>query len=425
MSLNMPHQQYQYTYIRLLMCVFVLYPFSIKLSNAAIILLAAHWLFALVRTPRVLRWNQKFVWLLIGLYIVTALSALYSENLRSTMMELEKKLPLLILPLVIGTSPVLTAKQLKKIINFGSWTVVAVLIFCLAAAAVRKLSGHPEGFFWRDLTSPLDDLHPSYFTLYINFFITWLMVILLRDWDDLDRGKKISVFSRLVLFYIAHVLLASKIHLMIAGIIPVACGLLLLSRQQLRWIVPAAVVVLLLGAIAMLNTQTGQRFRSIEKYSYELDSPVSEFNELTIRLALAECSWLVLRESPVLGVGAGDVQKKLDSVYRAVDYKYGYLDQQNPHNQYLSQWLATGLAGLAVLLYILATSARFAYKHRLHDFLILTALFGISFFTESILERQKGIVLFSLLFSLYLFTEHDPPGRPEPTTQRLSSKNPS
>ena len=146
-----------------------------------------------------------------------------------------------------------------------------------------------------------------------------------------------------------------------------------------------------------------ERFGHISRIEYKLDAPVETFNELTIRFALIECAWMVVKENLVFGVGIGDVRKELDKVYRKVDYKFGYLDNQDPHNQYLQIAIGSGIVGLLIFLISFLVPLYFSILANDKFYIFFSVLFLFSFLFESVLERHNGIILYSFFNSLLLF----------------------
>jgi len=81
----------------------------------------------------------------------------------------------------------------------------------------------------------------------------------------------------------------------------------------------------------------------------------------------------------------------------------GYLGY-NFHNQYLEVLVGTGIPGLLILLAILAGIFRAREKLLLFPFSVYILTF-IFFMTESVLERQAGIVFFTLLWTFRPYPE--------------------
>jgi O-antigen ligase len=158
-----------------------------------------------------------------------------------------------------------------------------------------------------------------------------------------------------------------------------------------------------LSAWMMSGTYIEHRIRNINTTSYRLDNPPKKFNELTIRMALVECSWQVIGPHWLLGVGAGDSYDELDKVYRKNGYQYGYKDRQDPHNEYLHTWVSTGAVGLLFLLSNFGLSLWLAQKRKDSLQVLFIVFFMMSCLFESMLSQQKGIVLFSVLNSLLVF----------------------
>lgn len=401
--------------IWLIAIVLITYPFSLKLCNASILVLAVHWLVWMIREPEKFHW-RSFIWVLIIPYLLSALSLLYSIDWKTGIFVLDKKFPLFILPIVLGTIPRMERKQFERLMFVGIGSVLAAFIFCLLAAVYRHVADIPGGFFWRELTDPLEQYHPGYLSLYINFLIAWLGIYLFEKWSTSGLKLKMLAGSAVIFLYLFLILLSSKIQLLNVALIALFLVFRFVSLLKLKWVVLSGVIVILVSVLFIRSKYVWERFMHISTLDYQLDAPVETFNELTIRFALAECSWQVIRANLMLGVGAGDVDHELEKVYYKYDYKFGYLDKQNPHNEYLSQWLATGLIGLLAFLLTIVIPGIKAVKGNEPAYTIFLLLFVVTFLFESVLERQKGIVLFSLFNSLYLFHAL-PTGRKNTTTQ--------
>ncbi len=108
----------------------------------------------------------------------------------------------------------------------------------------------------------------------------------------------------------------------------------------------------------------------------------------------------IIKENPLLGVGAGDVKHQVMGHY---DKHLPELPQESkkmPHNQFISVWAGTGLIGLAF--FVLSLLIPLFKKRRLRNKYLL-AFFLISFFSflvENTIENAIGIGLF-LLFILW------------------------
>jgi O-antigen ligase len=386
----------------LLALVIICYPFSIKICNAAIILFSIHWLVWLIAEPRLFRWqNRWYITLLILPYLLLAISLVYSSNISRGLYVLEKKIPLLLFPITLGTLPLISKEKVIRLLWIACASTLAAVFLCLGFAAYRYTQGVPDSFFWVSLLKPLELHHPAYFGLCLNFLIFFLTFYLFEGHPD-SKLQKI-IIALISIFVVFLVLLSSKLQLVITCLM---VGYFVFRyRKKISFYAFLGMAVFIAGSMAWFGTTNYAlyRFGKITTLQYKIDAPPPEFNEVTIRLALLECTLEVIKKTPVIGVGAGDVDDELDKVYRELDYKFGYMDKQNPHNEYSSQLLATGLIGLITFLAILATTFTASIKRHSHVYGFFLILFALSFLFESMLEKQKGIVLYALLNALLLF----------------------
>jgi O-antigen ligase len=145
-------------------------------------------------------------------------------------------------------------------------------------------------------------------------------------------------------------------------------------------------------------------------------------NGITQRIFLWGHAKEIIKQHPVIGVGTGDVNAALDEQYKNLlesnkDFppsmvraiKSFSLNKFNAHNQFLQTAMAIGLLGLIVFLINIGISISHAYREKQYLFLSFLALFVLSCFSESLLERQWGIVFFSFLNSLFVFNYSSPP----------------
>jgi O-antigen ligase len=132
----------------------------------------------------------------------------------------------------------------------------------------------------------------------------------------------------------------------------------------------------------------------------------------TLRLAIWQCSFDVLKKHWLWGVGTGDVQDNLQQAYE--DRKFYFASRYNyynAHNQYLQYGIGFGIPGILLFtLSILYPLVIFSGKNQNLLYLLFLAIFGITALTESVLEINKGIVWYSFFNSIFAFTslKHQP-----------------
>ncbi len=112
------------------------------------------------------------------------------------------------------------------------------------------------------------------------------------------------------------------------------------------------------------------------------------------RLVSMQVGLQIGNEHPLFGVGAGDLDQSVKSVYQS-QYagKYNF---RMPHNQLLTVYAGTGALGLAVFLWAFFFPVFYKKNYRNPLFLSFHAIVFMSFLMESTIENNFGV-------SLYLF----------------------
>jgi O-antigen ligase len=98
-----------------------------------------------------------------------------------------------------------------------------------------------------------------------------------------------------------------------------------------------------------------------------------------------------------LGYGVGDAKKILIDTFKEKNIPFSG-NKWNFHNQYLQSWTEVGILGVLLLMFMLLRPFFEKGQHPL--FLIFLGLTLIGFMTESMLERQSGVVFFAFMYPL-------------------------
>ncbi len=188
-------------------------------------------------------------------------------------------------------------------------------------------------------------------------------------------------------------LLASRMPVIALGVSLVV----LAASSRLPWqavlrLTPAAGILLVL--VLALPTL---RERFIEVLDTPLAVPVAATSDTGERWALVHCSMELVKAHPWAGMGPDAVRKGMDDCLRGVAggaYADGH---HGPHDQLLLWWAALGLAGAFAFILLFAVPARQALRRRDGTLLAVLAYFALCCFTEDLLDRQWGVVLFAFI----------------------------
>ncbi len=388
-------------------------PISIRLNSIAIALVAVAVLVNFFKKPFVISKDYLIPFFFALLFFLIQLIGVRgSMSSLTTWKEVEQLLPLIIFPVLFMTSRTnndeFSQASLKALV---SAIIICGIIMIGESALVFFKTQDVSVFTYHQLCEPF-----SSGAIFFSFFIVISLLrmdIIIDSFTTSFQKYAIVIFLLLLLF-----LLASKMILL--------PGLFLLAikyRRNLFTFLPKnkLVVPILFILFLLLLVPVLQRFKDIlnpridivmnDKFNY--DSPL---NGLNLRIIQARFGIEILNDNEawLFGVGIDKAQELLNDKYVNYglhtgyndDFDKGYLDY-NFHNQYIETAVRSGLLGLFSLLAMVFLLIIIIIKRQTFVLgweLILLLLF---FITESVLERQIGIVYFCLIYSSYFPLKND------------------
>lgn len=122
-------------------------------------------------------------------------------------------------------------------------------------------------------------------------------------------------------------------------------------------------------------------------------------NSLEHRILINASATSIFFKNPFFGVGTGDTRDKLYDAYKRLGFKAGIKEKYNTHNQYMGEFIKTGLVG--GVLFLLAQFFLFKKISRSKPvFNTLVLFFILACFMESYLDRQHGVFVLTTILSL-------------------------
>lgn len=375
MLLSLPFHRILFTYLALLFfIVFFLYPNFSNLKNNW---KKWHWIIGLN--------TAYFFTLLIGM--------LYTEDKILGWNNLETKLALLVTPIVAFLGLQLNKQQIEKSLVYFVYSLAIALIICLITAVFRYYeSGDVYEFYYGNLSL---FKHPGYFAMYLNFGF----VLSIQAAANYAFGRKWLLIALSLFFCFGILLLNSRTAIIVLLLlIPINLWALVKSGFSIRNTI--FMLLLLVGGILYFSTQAKPVANRIKHAQIELKESLGNDNKKLsnsgVRLFIWKESLNVFKENLFFGVGTGDVRSELLIRYNTNEINVAAEKNYNAHNQFLQAAMATGIFGLIALLMMVMVPLYLGIKHNL---LLLIAFYSItfmSFFTESMLERQDGVMYFAV-----------------------------
>jgi O-antigen ligase len=413
--------------VALLIFVFSL-PFSKLANNIAVIVLATNWLFESSLSVKWYRLKNKILLVsFCSIYVLSILGLIYTQNIHYGLFELEKRITLVLLPLIFSTSDKIPKSEIRLIFKTFIIACITASIICFIYAFYRNVEeGHTLSYVFNAIfydihlpgrydyfnyyyftyfffSEPIQ-MHPIYFAMYM-LFSCCLTIWMLWDKTGFKNGIPKSLIFFIIYCVIVMVLLSSRTQLFSMLVIGTVF-ILYYARLKVQLVRGISFILFLIGicsALILLNPISRERFS-------KAISPSSHFSEnkhgeggLSLRLYQWKYTILAIKSNPLFGTGTGDAQDILQSIYKENNFTIGYENELNPHNQYLQITLELGIVGLLLIILNLAVPIYFAYQEGIWIYIVFIVIYAIGFLTESMLELNKGIVFYSFFNSLFAF----------------------
>ena len=419
-----------------------------------IILLFLQWIFSRDFSNKIHRLKKnKFAIGLIALYSLYALSILWSANINVALNDILLKIPMLVFPIIIISNKELPKKQVSIILLAFAFSSVAINIYCLIDGMLNYLNNNQwNELYYQRLTINMHTAYQALFTCFsiailVNCFLIYRLV---KNW-------LIYLFVPFQLVFL--LMLASRMQiLLMAIIIPVFLITYFYNKKKLLiGFIYTFLIFFTLIMLAKNSSSPSLKYRYKQTMSYVENIGIENGNSDPRKIIWQKGAQLI-KQNWLIGVGAGDVKSALVNKYedmviddpissflvdslinelekdhqtvrylqkKAIKNNCTYNEQliyhaknvlkksnnryltsvkreYNFHNQYLQTFGTIGVFGFILIIYLFFMPFLRSFQKR--DFLFAVFLFLVvaSFFTESMLERQAGVVFVFYFYSLLI-----------------------
>ena len=381
-------------------------PFStgeIKLNSYFIILLTVNTILCAIFLKGEAGRSFHPILILFAFVFVAHLTGLFkADNMHGATFELQKKLGILLFPFVLFFSPRFTAKENGKVMLSFVLSCLLTGIVCIATATFRFITTlEPEVFFYHRF-SEIAGIHATYLSMYCCFSIAILLYGYFEKINSFTARQKAAYYFSVFILALSVLFLSGRMQILV--LVVGAAAYLVFSYYKKIGMVRSLLLAILAGGgilgLALLSPTIRDRFK--EGLNYDIGE---RWGEQQVRALIWSSAIELIKEHPLTGVGTGDVQDELQKYY--LDHEYvslTYLEntRYNAHNQYLETAVGLGMPGLLILLAGFFASLVYARRNNKILYFIFVLLFMLSCMTESMLERQNGIVFYAF-FNAFLY----------------------
>lgn len=347
---------------------------------------------------------RKELWILALYFTIVFASGLYSDDKKEWLNWVRIKLPYIALPLAFAGISKLNNKKFIAVLYGFVITFFVVTVFILIRYALNYEAINAS--YHQGATIAIPYSHIRY-TLMLAFSFFCAIYLYSRKYFLFNAQEKwLQLFFAVFAFIALHIL--SVRSGLLALYIGIAFLAFYLAFSYKKHLIGASMLVTLF-AVPILAYQFVPSFKAkVDYMRYDWhEYSQGRYNNLSdaIRIISTKVGIEVWKQSPVIGVGAGDIRAEVAKVYEQQFPQITDYNRKVPHNQLVWVLATTGVIGLALFLIAFFLPL---FSNQLYKFwpaLVLHLILFASFFTEDTFEEQIGTG-FYLIFLLLFMNHH-------------------
>ncbi len=365
-------------------------PFGSLLLSGIVVLWTITAVFNLEKSYLRQGFRRPLLWILYAFFLLTLISAVFSENFSEAVFAVEIKLSFILFPFLLFCFRYPADIFKRCIVAFVSGCFFSCL-YLIVRALIYALSGHPEYFFY---TLFSDFIHASYFAMYLVLAIVFV-VIFYRQWF---RTQPAVIYSSwfFIGFFITGIFLCSSKMGLIAFFV---CMPLLLFYRYVKTLRLSRLIMFMAGAgvlvwLALLFFPSSfARMDSIKNLSID-NIDKNSVESTAVRVLIWQQALELAKEHWLAGTGVGDANVALYKAYEQNGLSGAYSHRLNAHNQFLQTMVGMGVIGLLPLMVLTLGSMARAIKTRHFLLFVFSLLVSLHFLVESMLQTSAGVLFF-------------------------------
>lgn len=346
---------------------------------------------------------KKVILFLLGYYLLHAFGLFYSEDGSYGGRVISLKISLLLFG-VVWTVVKLSKEQRRKVLIAFVLATFAASFIDLLLASMRYLeSGNAMEFLYHNLSVVFPN-KKHYLSIYYTLSIFIAAYFLIRS-----SKLKAKLVNLLVIFWFMGmvVLLGARAQLLAIVLVGTILCFAELKKRVRGWKIwgyTTALFAVLVTVIALNPVTRPKVVESLDEIQ-QFVAPVGGKNTNPRAYIWDYGVQQIQSQSLLLGAGTGDAVHELQERMKECDIQFWIGDGHyllrdknlNYHNQFMESLATLGILALILLLLILILPL-FQLKKQNAVFWMFLILMLISFQTESVLERQAGVLFFAFFY---------------------------
>lgn len=390
----------------LIALVFLSFIFSYALSNISMFIFNVFFFLDSKKRIRE-KWEEikknKIVILYVLFFLIQVIGIFYSENVSFAITRTKVMLPLLFLPAILSVEK-LSKDKYNKLLIFLKHIIPLIFLFYIFIHVF--IDGRSINTFVHFTVK--EKIKVSQFYL---LFV--LMIPVLETLRQLYYGNKRILNSLILVTSFAILLILGNKTILVFLILLSVIFLIKSFEKSKKNGVIVLLAIFFLGSLVFQVPIIKNRLEVFVKTTDMDMNTIKTKNKFTItkntfehRILIDYVSLIEIKKAFPFGVGTGDYQDKLNKQYESIQFKAGITRGFNNHNQYLAEFLKTGvLGGLLFILLIISLLKQIQKEHFFYSYLI--TFFALGCMVESYLDRQHGIIILAFIIPFFLYEERN------------------
>jgi len=379
-------------------------PFSSAFNSISIAVLFLYsFLWMLKKDPFYLNKNKRYIFLFLLFFGIQLVGITYSNNTFIAVKTVSKNLPFLFFPILfINLSNNINKKQIQIAI-YGLLTGIILILFTAHYSILSKIINENLSIktlfnhFIREkfIENSIVTIHTPYFGL-----LTIFALIASYKLNFIANKKANQIFKLFLILYLIfsiYEISAFMSQLLLVVFFIVRIFDYIKRRKMKNLFLIFILLTMTLGLIYGLRGSS-KNIKGAETIFNRFEMIIH--NGDNTRMENWKSVISVIQKNIAFGVGSDGGLNQLQN-YR--DKKSEpYINAHNAHNQYLEILLRYGLVGFVIFLVLIFKLFEQAYISKNYHFIWFMILFLIASISESLLQRQIGIVFFTFYSGLFL-----------------------
>ncbi len=370
-------------------------PFHWNYSNVLFSFFLLFWLLEarFGQKLQLLKQNIAIIGVLTALFWLQVFGMTYASDWLRAYKAVEYNFIMLLLPLAIFTSQPMEPKMVRRLCIVFVLGVVAGGLACEFKAFYLNITRNEPLHYllrWRHTNNRLAQ-YISIDANYLGMYVVAAITILFYGLEQgLKRTMRIAAYVAMAFLFVFLLHLFSRLALMMA-IVTVIFFVVRSKRYKLMLSLVALAAVFFV-LIFTVDSTLPVRLQRLNPFNEE------KFDKRPKRWqALTE----LIQQRPVFGTGSGNDVEPRQEIFKKYELNIAVELQYNAHNQFLEYLITHGAVGLLLYLFVLFYLYRAGIANKSLLYVYLLSIFVLASQTESMLDRNKGIIYFTLLNAVF------------------------